>query len=125
MVVAWSVVALLLGDVWRLPHLLLSRHVVCREHGELVHDHGEAAAHAQSEASGGAAQAAAADPASHHHEHCFVVSTSARGAAVVTLGAAVVGPSAPGAVRELAPFDSVRGRPLAVLAYAPKHGPPV
>jgi hypothetical protein len=117
-------VALLLGDVWRLPHLLFSRHVVCREHGELVHEHGEAAPLATGEPSVEAARASAGDPASHGHEHCSSLATSARFVALVLPPHGQISACTAEAGRELAWFDADPARPLAVLVYAPKQGPP-
>jgi hypothetical protein len=123
-VVALGVAALLLSDVWRLPHLLFSRHVVCREHGELVHQHEEAASRAPGEPIAEIARASTADPALHGHEHCSTLATSARGVAVVLAPQGQISLLAAEAGRELASFDADAARPLTVLVYAPKQGPP-
>jgi hypothetical protein len=122
--VAFGVVALLLGDVWRLPHLLFSRHVVCREHGELVHEHEQASPNAPGELVIETAKAAAGDPASHGHEHCSSLATSARGVAVVLPPHGQLDPCTAEPGCELGSFVTQLARPRPVLVYAPKQGPP-
>jgi hypothetical protein len=121
---ALGVVALLLGDVWRVPHLLLSRHVVCGEHGELVHDHDGAAAPAPHGASSGAARAEPGTPRAHAHEHCSVLATGARGTAVVSLPQAEPAREAAAAEVNLSFAAFASASPLSVLSYAPKTSPP-
>lgn len=125
LVVACGILALLLGDVWQLPHLLFTRHVVCREHGELVHEHEEAAPRAPGEGRTETARISGAEAVSHGHEHCSSVATSARGVAIVLPPPARVTLLNVEPERRLASVERDSTRPLTVLVYAPKQGPPV
>jgi hypothetical protein len=122
---AFGVVVLLLGDVWRVPHLLLSRHVVCGEHGELVHEHDVEALRAPQGVAPAAPKIVDGEPRAHAHEHCSVLATAARGSAVVSL------PQAEPPLRTLEPERELTFvvphavNPRAVLSYAPKQSPPV
>ena len=116
------VTALVLGDVTRAVHLLTRRHVVCVEHGELidapehtrgivgVRECGHRVTH-----SGASVE---------HHEHCAAAATPFRPLAARATSAklADVEANAPTFVAWLSPSSH---RALAVLAFAPKQGPPV
>jgi hypothetical protein len=122
--VLWALTAitLLLGDVWRVPHLLLSRHVVCGEHGELVHEH----AAARHEPARSADDEVVPDgPTAHAHEHCAVLATATRAAALApgSETSCVVAARPLVVALTFVPRFAPLGR--AVLSYAPKQSPPV
>ena len=120
------IAALLLGDVWRSLHLLHARHVLCPEHGELVHRAAAAPApDAEAAASHGAQPAAitVAAIAGHGHEHC--ISFWAR--------RELAGPPLR-AIIELTPPPALAARPIdapglggrsVLLSFAPKTSPPL
>lgn len=125
LVLALGVLALLLSDVWRVPHLLMVRHQVCGEHGELVHEHDrEAGAAAGTRPLELARTVMPGVPEGHHHDHCGIVATGGKSAAVavVSSGAQLAAAAPSSAVLSF----RVASRPDSgrVLAYAPKQSPP-
>jgi hypothetical protein len=118
------VLALLLGDVWRVPHLITVHHRVCREHGELVHEH-EGGLARDSQPVELARSAIPALPGGHHHDHCALVATTARSAAVLTVPFVPALEDGTSSSTLLSFGDGTVPHPARVLAYAPKQSPPV
>jgi hypothetical protein len=115
--------ALLVGDLFRGFHLLSAHHVVCAEHGELVHA-GEAGVGQAASPSAGHAEALPGNSSAHHHDHCDVAAASPRVSGAAILPAALgVGVAFSAGV--LPSWDSPSVGAVAVLAYAPKQSPPV
>jgi hypothetical protein len=122
---SWAAVVLcLLAQVSDVLHLLLVEHVVCAQHGELIHE-GE---HAHAEATGQPTDATAFVPSDledHGHEHCALWSDRRE---ELTLGAPSIGVALPRAMPSLTPpattrLDAVLAIPL--LFLAPKNSPPL
>ena len=114
-------------------HLLLVRHVVCPEHGELIHPDeqgGRAGAAAPSHAVAKATlpgvssiQAAAERPATHGHDHCLLASHRRERATlpVCRVSAVISGPKNVG-IRHVE--DAPRPATVAIFRLAPKNSPP-
>lgn len=115
--------ALLVGDVFRGFHLLSAHHVVCAEHGELVHA-GEVGVGQAASQIAGHAEALPGNSSAHHHDHCDVAAALPR-----TSGAALfpapLGVSVAFSASVLPVWDSPSVGVVAVLAYAPKQSPPL
>jgi hypothetical protein len=111
-------------------HLLLVRHSVCREHGELIHDEpgdpsgSPRAALAAPSQKGPALEAAALGKGAHEHEHCAALSE--RRSRVASCPRETRLPAPAGrevAVVAVAPESRIFGGiPLVLLA--PKNSPP-
>jgi hypothetical protein len=121
---ALGVLALLLSDVWRVPHLLMVRHQVCGEHGELVHEHQRGIAPGSQPTDVVTGSASPAAPGGHHHDHCGLVATLGRSAAVLSISSGVLGTGPASTSRVLSFRVLPRPDPESVLAYAPKLSPP-
>ena len=114
-------VLVLAGQLGSLAHSMLVRHVVCAEHGDLVHDDGSESL----AAAVGDLAAVQSSPAidTHAHDHCLLTLLRREQTAVASLARAVDLPSAScvsAVVR--------REQPRAVgslLHVAPKLSPPV
>src|SRR5690349_9792843 len=100
LLVVLCAVALCAGDLFRGLHLLTTRHVVCAEHGELVHADDLPPAPASH-----AADRAAASPSgetAHHHDHCDLAATRPGQGAAILPGTALAVPAAAADVAILA-----------------------
>lgn len=123
LVVLACVITLFAGDLFRGVHLLTTRHVLCPEHGELIHaDDAAPPARASSTTERAAIAPDGASP--HHHNHCDVAAIRSNDGTAVVSGTACAVFDAPFAALALGP---ALGRPasLSVLSYAPKQSPPV
>ncbi|MFI5308774.1 MAG: hypothetical protein ACHQ53_15560 [Polyangiales bacterium] len=116
------------GQASSLGHLLLVRHVVCAEHGELLHgdEVAQGAAGARHTSLEDAARAALRQDVTalpeHAHTHCAVVAS--RKSAIVAAGAARA-LSAIAGVTPPSPRGAIPLRARAILLFAPKSSPPV
>lgn len=120
---------LLFGGLAQIVHDSQVAHIVCPQHGELLHvDHAERAPAADAET------ALAADPggdgsraeSAHHpqgHHHC-ALATLLRPGSSSFIGASLhaVQPALAGVARVVR--AEVRAAPIAALVLAPKHSPP-
>jgi hypothetical protein len=122
-VVLLCVAALVSGDLLRGLHLLTSRHVLCAEHGELIHADGDSQLASRSAPADGAAAEPGA-PISHHHEHCDLAAARSRNSATAARFVAV-SVSDPFASRLYGVPEHTVLRELSVLDYAPKQSPPL
>jgi hypothetical protein len=115
--------ALISADLFRGIHLLTTRHVVCAEHGELIHaDEGPVASSQPGVAE--KPQIAPGNATGHHHDHCDLAAARPRTTAAVAPPRAAQIPSAtPTTTIQRPDLPGTDG--LAVLIYAPKQSPPV
>ncbi len=122
LVVALAVLAFSFADLFRGVHLLAERHVVCAEHGELVHAGERAEPNGPN--AGGPTRVDPAAPGAHHHDHCGLAAFSPRESHALVSAAPRVFVTAL-AERVLAAPELASVPAAAVLAYAPKLSPPV
>lgn len=110
-----------------ITHLLLTRHAVCLEHGELVHaeDDALAAGALAAPAPGGVAigSARGSAVAEHADEHCAVLATRREYAILSAPAQALAAPVA-GSDAALPPSDTPRAEGRARYDVAPKQSPP-
>lgn len=123
LVVFLCVAALVSGDLLRGLHLLTSRHVLCAEHGELIHADGDTQLASRS-APGDRAVAEPGAPVSHHHDHCDLAAARSRDNAT-TARFVAVSVSDAFATRLYGVPERTVLRELSVLDYAPKQSPPL
>lgn len=110
--------AVLAAQVAGLAHLILERHAVCSEHGEVVH-----ATDPAKETQPPAGGAPRAPQGKHGHEHCAIVLLGEKRVALVEPAPAAPAPAVLDAPRPSeaprAPFTR-----LALYRLAPSHSPP-
>jgi len=124
LLVVLCALSLFAGDLFRGLHLLTTRHVLCPEHGELIHAGEEAPAQRSGDTQDRAA--VAPDGASgHHHDHCGVAATRPREEHGVATAPSPLAGVAPKAVATSAVPQLPRVVRVPVLSYAPKVSPPV
>ena len=107
-------------------HLLLVRHAVCPEHGELIHpDEVGTAAHVApaSTPGNGSAAIGAADDASHEHGHC-TVAVHRRHAISVPPARFIALLARPPVEAVQPPVSAARPAAIAIYRLAPKNSPP-
>jgi hypothetical protein len=115
------------SQVLGLAHLLLTRHVVCPEHGELIHvgdaaAHGLTAAPAEEKTEGsyrGRSESAAFDV----HDHCSVSALRREQPSLRQAPATLVNACAPAPVARVAHSVACPSL-IAILQLAPKGSPP-
>jgi hypothetical protein len=107
-----------------LLHFVLVQHVVCAEHGELVHESGVAhAAPAEGGGASGQGPGLHADAVAHDHEHCGVAAAS-REALALPPAPAVAAISAATSDALLSASRSAVSGSEALFRLAPKTSPP-
>ncbi len=117
----------LIGQLASLSHLVLVRHTVCLEHGELIHPdeasaRGVATTHL-SESLASALRPAPEATGSHGHEHCAIAAH--RRERVVVLAASALALELPAEGPRLSPGTTdAQLTPRAVYRFAPKSSPP-
>lgn len=132
-VLSVAIAALCVGaQLSGLLHMLLVQHVVCPEHGELIH----ADERGKSDAHGGSVRVTSSDPApiaihaapdsseSHADDHCLICAQPREPAA---LSGPVHGLmiSVGSSVAPVASIDSVDSGRIPIYMLAPKNSPPV
>ena len=122
LVAAVCVLGLTAGDLFRGIHLLSARHVVCVEHGELVHL-GDLAREETPSPASGHPEALPGGPNAHHHDHCELAAARPSTPCTVVLSSALV-THMPFAGEVLSLPALPPGHRASVLTYAPKQSPP-
>jgi hypothetical protein len=121
---AWLV---LVTQVSSFAHLLVVRHAVCPEHGELIHPHeGDSASFADAVVSSGVLPRVvirASDGATDDHVHC-PVAMHRRETAVLPPCASTVAPVRAPEIEVLALNTAPRPPSVALFRLAPKNSPP-
>lgn len=108
-----------------LVHFALVQHVVCADHGELVHESAapHAAPQATAERSDKSGPAVHADAVAHDHEHCSFAATSREALALPPAHAVLTLASATSS-EPIRAFSTAAAPGEALFRLAPKTSPP-
>jgi len=113
-----------LGELTSLGHMLLTRHVVCPEHGELIHATELASTHVAAQPPTAEVTWTRAPNAGHAHDHCGLACTHRVSAVPVSPAIALSTPPCSRGAESPHQAPNLRdGRDLHRLA--PKQSPPV